>query len=277
MIQFTDDCLLGKEDLDTDHRKLFSLLEEVHNLLHNNYATDRYDKIHQIIAELSDYADEHFAREEAYMVEIRDPELFRQRMQHTIFRDKINTFDCSALGEDEEQDEVLDEMVTFLARWLYGHIISSDALIGKLPPLEEWMVKENPCEFTDEYLVGIEFVDEQHRRLFNIVDRAYRLIRENKEEDHTEDIRDILRRLQEYTEFHFGEEEAYMKKIHYEGLEAQLRAHHGFIDRLNSAAQEDLENEGAEHLEELVEFLLNWLIQHILKMDKLIPTETCSD
>ena len=43
------------------------------------------------------------------------------------------------------------DLVTFLAKWLYSHILGSDIMIGKLPPLEEWMIKENYfaviCEF----------------------------------------------------------------------------------------------------------------------------------
>ena len=43
-------------------------------------------------------------------------------------------------------------------------------MIGKLPPLEEWMIRDNPCEFTDDYLTGIEIVDLEHQQLFCIVD-----------------------------------------------------------------------------------------------------------
>ena len=67
MIKYTNDCVLGIEVLDEDHKYLFKLLEEVHELLNNDFLLDRHDKIVDIIRQLENYAEEHFSREEKYM------------------------------------------------------------------------------------------------------------------------------------------------------------------------------------------------------------------
>lgn len=272
MFEFTDDCKIGIEQIDEEHRYLFELLNRVHNLLQNaDYQGDNYQHIKDIIAELDDYAEQHFAHEEAYMEQIRDPELILQRTQHAFFREKVLTLDFAHIDDIADQREFLVDLVNFLAKWLYRHILGSDILIGKLPPLEEWMVKENPCEFTEEYLVGIDLIDKEHQTLFGIVDRANQLVKSYDASSSYDKIIQILNELKAYTAEHFHDEEEYMEQINYEGLPAQRRAHEAFIDKLDNIDFEQIENNPQEYLQELLEFLLGWLINHILYADKKIP------
>lgn len=270
--EFTDDCITGIDTIDDEHRNLFALLSKAYLLASTDYHSDYYQELKNIIEELDQYAETHFAHEEAYMMQIRDPELIRQRAQHDFFRDKVREFEFVNIDDEREQQNVLTELVKFLAKWLYRHILSSDILIGKLPPLEEWMVRENPCEFTDEYLTGIELVDIEHKELFRIVDKANRLVKSFDNLSGFDNIMDILNELKEYTKEHFTDEEEYMESIHYEGLDAQKRAHEAFIDKLSNIDPNQLEENPQENLQELLEFLLGWLINHILHTDKKIPS-----
>ena len=72
MFAFTEDCLIGIEQIDEEHRYLFELLGRVHNLVSTDYQSDYYQKIKDVLAELDNYAEQHFANEEAYMEQIRD-------------------------------------------------------------------------------------------------------------------------------------------------------------------------------------------------------------
>lgn len=273
MIRFTDDCLLGVEQIDEEHRYLFELLGRVGYLLQNEYGGDLYEDIKGLLEELENYADQHFAHEEAYMKEIRDPELILQRTQHMVFRESITEFLMKNIDEDEEQHEALEGLLNFLAKWLYHHILGSDTMIGKLPPLEEWMVKDNPCEFSDDYLIGIDLIDREHKRLFALVERANHIVRGWYEGNSYDEIVDILKELKEYTEIHFADEESYMRSINYEGYEAQKRAHDAFISRLEEVDLKKIEENPKEYLSSLIEFLLGWLINHILQVDKKIPVK----
>ena len=146
MFQFTDDCILGLDEIDNEHRRLFELLGQGMEMLKNQYIWDRYEDIKDMLRQLEDYAELHFAHEEAYMEQIRDPELILQRSQHMAFRERIRNFGLKDIDEPQVQQELLEELINYLAKWLYHHIIGSDILIGKLPPLEEWMIRENPCD-----------------------------------------------------------------------------------------------------------------------------------
>ena len=271
--EFTQDCVTGIETIDNEHRNLFALLSKAYNLACTEYHSDYYQELKNILEELDDYAETHFAHEEEYMVQIRDPELIRQRSQHAFFRDKVREYEFVNIDNEEEQQRVLTELVRFLAKWLYRHILSSDILIGKLPPLEEWMVRENPCEFTDEYLTGIELVDAEHKELFRIVDKANQLVKNFDSLSGYDSIMQILNELKEYTKEHFADEEEYMEGIQYEGLSAQKRAHEAFVDKLENISLDQIDANPQENLQELLEFLLGWLINHILYTDKKIPVK----
>lgn len=270
MFEFTDDCKIGIEMIDDEHRHLFDILNKAYVLVTTDYHSDYYQQLKDIISELDNYAELHFAHEEAYMAQIRDPELILQRAQHTFFREKILAFDLINIDDLQNQQQVLSDLVLFLAKWLYSHILGSDIMIGRLPPLEEWMIKENPCEFTDEYLVGIDLIDGEHRELFIIVDRANRLVKTYDAVSGYDRIVGILNELKDYTIEHFRDEEEYMESIHYDGIDAQKRAHAAFIDKLENIDYNEIENNPQEALQKLLEFLLGWLINHILYVDKKI-------
>lgn len=274
MFQFTEDCMIGVPEIDDEHKHLFELINDGMYLAGNQYTSDRYAAIKDLLNELDDYAEQHFSHEESYMEQIRDPELILQRNQHMVFRDKIREWSFRDIDDPEQQKVLLKELMEYLARWLYHHIISSDAMIGKLPQLEEWMVKENPCEFLDEYRTGITFVDEEHKELFRITDKATKYLHHDFAYGNGYDeIIGVLQELRDYSVRHFKDEEDYMERMQYEGLPAQRRAHESFIARFENIDMDAVDGDPKVYLESLIEFLLGWLINHILYTDKKIPLE----
>lgn len=66
-------------------------------------------------------------------------------------------------------------------------------------------------EFKDEFLTGIEQIDNEHRKLFALADELYALKCEEFIPDKYDNIREILTELKNYTITHFEHEEAYME------------------------------------------------------------------
>ena len=64
-----------------------------------------------------------------------------------------------------------------------------------------------------------------------------------------------------------------MQSINYAGLEAQKKAHQSFVYALNDIDKEKIYSDPADYVGSLLEFLLGWLINHILKVDTLIPSK----
>ena len=263
MYEFTTDCLTGIEQIDNEHRELFTLINQSIKMVSE---TDDINAIAKnLIAKLKDYASNHFKHEEEYMESIHDPELEMQKKEHAAFTKKISSFEIDTTS-DESARTSLNELLEFLVRWLYRHILSSDIMIGKFEP-------DDPFTFTAKYKTDIQLVDDEHRRLFEIIKEANDLIFEELLHDKYDKIIELLSELKDYTEFHFSDEEKLMEKIGYPGLEAQQRAHAAFIEKLVNIdlnTLDDIDNNQQEYLTELINFLLGWLSNHILGSDKKI-------
>ena len=272
MYQFTEDCRIGIPEIDEEHKKLFQMVNEAFALLAEPSAT--VVGVKNLVLALKKYAATHFIHEEAYMDEIKDPELPRQKKEHEQFKEKVNEVDLEALN-DENGKEVLTELLEFLSRWLYHHILGSDTMIGKMPGKRKMKFANLRAAygFMLSHKLGVELIDSEHQRLFEIIRETNELTNDVLFNDKYDDIKKIISELKDYTIKHFGDEEEYMEKIGYSGLEAQKVAHQAFVDRLNEVNLEAVDGDQEGYLHELIEFLLGWLANHILKMDKKIPME----
>ncbi len=264
MFKFTKECLIGVESIDKEHEKLFAMINEGMTLLAESGDTALIAEKNLLTA-LTKYAGEHFANEEAYMEKTGDPELPRQKKEHRAFTEYVNNYNLKSLAE-EGAAQRLNDLLLYLAKWLYRHILCSDMMIGQNP-----VKKSEELVFSEEYYTGIELVDREHARLFEIINQADGLIRAELLHDKYDEIVHILNVLKDYTVTHFADEEAYMERIGYEGLAAQKVAHMSFVDMLNQVNLDNVDENQQEYLEELVAYLKNWLIVHIVKVDKRIP------
>jgi hemerythrin len=266
MYTFSDDMLIGNEQIDNEHRYLFKLLNDVHKTLESGQITAEY--VTDTGKSLAEYAASHFAHEEAYMESINDAELPLQKQEHAAFKKNVAAFMAEEITE-ENAGERLRKLYNTVATWLYHHILGSDTLIGTMSASQSNALS---FEFTDEYLTGVPFIDRQHEKLFRIIaelnDCAEGL---KKGYDQYDVILEKLKDLKEYTVSHFADEEDYMAEIGYAELEAQKKAHKGFIEKLSGINLNQLDEHQDEYLSELISFLLKWLSMHILKLDKQIP------
>lgn len=268
MYKFTDDCLIGIEEIDNEHRRLFHMINEAIDLSKENMDVSAITK--NLLPGLKDYAATHFAHEEAYMERIHDPELPIQKKEHEDFTKTVNSFSLDTFSP-EATKKSFDELLTYLVRWLYRHILSSDIMIGKMSSISA--NEEDPFAFTEKYHTGIDLVDNEHRRLFEIIHDTNDLIHAELLHDKYDEIMRLLAELKDYTEIHFHDEEALMERIQYPELDAQKRAHTAFVERLveiDLTELDDMDDNQQEYLIDLIQFLAGWLINHILGSDKKI-------
>lgn len=268
MYEFTQDCILHVEQIDDEHRRLFQIINETLALLEQTEDVTPLSK--NLLKNLTDYAATHFAHEEAYMEQIHDPELPLQKKEHAAFAKKIADFQIDD-SSPQAAKQSLQDLLQYLVRWLYHHILSSDMMIGKLSGDSNG--KEDPFAFTEKYKTGISFVDEQHCRLFEIIRDTDALIHEQFLYDKYDQIMHLLGELKDYTASHFQDEEALMERIGYPGLAAQKRAHSAFIEKLveiDLSELDEIDDHQQAYLLELIQFLLGWLSNHILGSDKQI-------
>ncbi|OYY94734.1 MAG: hypothetical protein B7Y41_03945 [Hydrogenophilales bacterium 28-61-23] len=131
------------------------------------------------------------------------------------------------------------------------------------------MIDHEPIVWNDSFITGIERIDEQHKVLVNTLNEANTRLAARVTRDLLEQItRDLL----SYAIYHFETEETLMKEYNYAGLSAaddekHHREHRAFSQQV-VALRENLRNGHLVTREELLSFLNNWLVNHILFTDK---------
>ena len=125
-------------------------------------------------------------------------------------------------------------------------------------------------EMKEEYKIGVELIDEQHKKLFELADKAYLLLKDDFSLDKYDKIVHILEELKDYTIFHFKSEEEYMESINYKRLFTQKIEHEEFIKKIEAIDLRNIDEKQDESLVKILNFLNDWLTEHILKTDKLI-------
>lgn len=125
-------------------------------------------------------------------------------------------------------------------------------------------------EMKAEYYTGIKEIDEQHKKLFEIVDETYELLKNQFIPDKFDHIVILINELREYTITHFADEEAYMEKIGYKRMFTQKIEHAEFMEKMNEIDFNEIEKDQEGVMFNLLSYLNDWLVHHILEKDMLI-------
>ncbi|MDR0634775.1 MAG: bacteriohemerythrin [Azoarcus sp.] len=118
--------------------------------------------------------------------------------------------------------------------------------------------------WSDEYSVGIPEIDDQHKMLFELIDRIHTAILEHKG---TAACVEVLDELVDYTRIHFALEQSLMHMGHYPDYEAHCALHRSLVAEVE-ALQSRIHSGSAAISFELLHFLRNWLSKHIMGEDK---------
>jgi len=118
----------------------------------------------------------------------------------------------------------------------------------------------------DEYSVGIDAIDLQHRLLIIMINDLYVAIHENRS---TEAIPEMLSRLHHYIQEHFSAEKRLMEEYDYPGLRDHLQEHDDMVEKVAELAAKYASGR-VGGLAELVIYLRGWLDNHICRTDKLM-------
>lgn len=118
------------------------------------------------------------------------------------------------------------------------------------------------------YSIGLNEIDEQHRKLFDIMNELWMAIVRRAE--HTE-MDHILADLERYTLSHFTAEEEFMRSTEFPNLDEHKIQHQIFVDRIAEAR--NAVGRGEVVSLQLLHFLKDWLVSHIQVKDRAYANE----
>ena len=117
---WNDSYLLGIPMIDNQHKNFFVILDNLETL---NQKQEK-SEMHSLINELQNYVIYHFKTEEDLMVKSQSPNIDLHVMEHELFRKKVEEFHHSYYNNNAE---LLNEMISFMRKWLLIHISGTDA------------------------------------------------------------------------------------------------------------------------------------------------------
>ena len=124
-------------------------------------------------------------------------------------------------------------------------------------------------EWKEEFSVGVQKFDEQHKKMLEIGRELY-LTLDNTDQgfDQYDKILELLQEMKDYTSYHFKSEEELMEKHDYPRLEEHREHHQGFVEELNKIDPQEIDLSQKETTLELLDFVANWVENHILGEDQ---------
>ena len=119
-------------------------------------------------------------------------------------------------------------------------------------------------EWTDQYSVNVEEIDNQHKALLKIIHTLYDMVNDGANKDI---LMNVFYELAEYTEVHFKTEEDYFDKFNYLEARFHKNKHQEFTKEIRTL-EKSFDMNYIHKASVILSFLTDWFINHVLEEDK---------
>jgi hemerythrin-like metal-binding protein len=129
MIAWSEDFATHIEFVDSQHKKLFELINDLSESYHKTGPSEA--SVDKVLKELVAYANKHFSEEEQLMLDYKvDPRHVKvHRMSHKSFIYDVNILG-TYLSTEEDILVLTHKLVCFLSAWLTYHILGTDRIMA---------------------------------------------------------------------------------------------------------------------------------------------------
>ena len=123
-------------------------------------------------------------------------------------------------------------------------------------------------QWRQDLSVGFQEIDDQHKELFRKINDLLESIGQGRG---IQEVKNMIKFLEDYTATHFSSEEKLMLKHNYNGYPAQKTEHNKFIKVLDELKKKiGTSDVLLSSLLTVQKVTVDWLINHISKMDKTL-------
>lgn len=114
------------------------------------------------------------------------------------------------------------------------------------------------------YETGIGSMDVQHQKLIDLINTLYKMIRNQESSDQ---INEVLDKMNKYAEIHLQEEESLLEKNDYPELSNHIEFHQSYREKVKTLIAES--KKGNETIiKDTYTFLRKWWMDHIVTIDR---------
>ena len=123
-------------------------------------------------------------------------------------------------------------------------------------------------QWRQDLSVGFREIDDQHKELFRKINDLLESIGQGRG---IQEVKNMIKFLEDYTATHFSAEEKLMLKYNYNGYSVQKTEHNKFIKVLDELKKKiGTSDVLLSSLLTVQKVTVDWLINHISKMDKTL-------
>lgn len=124
LIEWDEKLSVGIDEIDAQHKKWISIINELHDSIMDGKSLDTLEKI---VNDVEQYTFFHFAEEEKLLEKVAYPELARHSRIHFSFRQEITRVKSAILSG---QVVLRTQVMSVLKNWLLDHIMKEDMKYG---------------------------------------------------------------------------------------------------------------------------------------------------
>jgi hemerythrin len=121
----------------------------------------------------------------------------------------------------------------------------------------------NFFNWTPDLNLGIETIDEQHKRIADYINELHHAIEKNNKKQ----VIQVAQKVVEYTYEHFSYEENLLKKANYHLTQPHILVHHHFTKNAKQMKRDVLNSNDMTAAKKMRSELTVWLTNHIQKED----------
>ena len=138
------------------------------------------------------------------------------------------------------------------------------AMLVVIPFIHRKMAAKHYVEWKDEYSVGIDSIDQQHKKLLSLINQLQTAVDYKTGEEFE---REALDELVDYTKTHFTYEEGLLEQNDYPDFVPHKAQHEAMIKEVEKVLA-GYESDPDTAMRNAADYLKDWLINHINGTDK---------
>ncbi len=119
-------------------------------------------------------------------------------------------------------------------------------------------------EWDESLSVGVQDFDDEHKILIGMINDLHDAVLNH---DRTLDLSDVLKSLGDYVKVHFSHEEKLFRELGYPDAETHCLEHATFVGEIDLFWNGLEKGQGTLSMQ-IIQFLKEWLVNHIQKSDK---------
>ena len=127
MVEFTNDLLIGIEQIDNQHK---TLIDYTNSLISIGSKAANQEEIEKSLVFIGNYVVKHLSEEEAFQIKIGYPQYERHHKLHLDFIEVYKTF-VDNYKKNGHSPQFITVFKNTIVAWVVNHVMVEDKNIGK--------------------------------------------------------------------------------------------------------------------------------------------------